>query len=365
MAGGDMAEWESLAYNYVFFNARESHLEPVIGEYRRFHNIRVFIQAFNNKSRMAGILFFLHWSSKINRVCRLPGKHIWYRRMYGKRFDNTKPICFVFLEGKYIAEDKGFPEYIRLRDSRNRAVIYYWDLISKKQYHDFESIRNRADFVLTYDRGEAEAYGILCTEVPVYGAIKEPEQRTYFDAEVYFLGHAKDRLPDIMAVYEKLHDNGVRCRFLLAGVPAKKRISTEGVFYIDRVPYATNLEYIASSKCILEISQHGAVSNTLRGLEALVYKRKLLTNIPFSRDSKFRSDRELSYFKTPEDIDIGFIRRPIEYSSFDNRLIDALSPLHWLEHLDDVLQRQWRKTNGKRTDDGNRQSNDIGHCPRI
>ena len=82
--------------------------------------------------------------------------------------------------------------------------------------------------------------------------------------DFYFLGAQKNRGEQIRDV-EKLLSN-YKCLFI---IPEKLS---------DFISYKENLEHIKESSCIIEILQKNQYDITLRSLEALSFKKKLLTN---------------------------------------------------------------------------------------
>lgn len=304
------------AYNYIFYNMGGDYIEPIFANMRAADGCRMFERAFLG-SRILQKLFFLHWSNRINQKIRLPGKRLWYRRMAGKPFLNGKPTCFVFCEGKYILDDPEFAKYLKKKDSRNKTVILYLDLISKKNYRDFEGIKASVDRVVSYDAGEAKRYGIDHYTGQFYTPIVPIDEPSSFETDVFFVGYAKDRLEEILSVHQRLIDAGIKCDFYVAGVDKEKRTERKGWIYLDHpMPYRESLERLKRSRCVLELVQGDSVAGTLRFCEACVYHRKLLTNWQGSQRQPLYDGRVMQVFSAAEEIDTAFLTAPIPYEAF-------------------------------------------------
>lgn len=88
-----------------------------------------------------------------------------------------------------------------------------------------------------------------------------------------YVGYQKDRGSEISAIFQSL--SSFRCRFIT--------VHSE----IDYVPYTHYMQMAAQSRCIVEIVHSGAYACTLRPLEALSLRRKLLTNDPNIRRASY------------------------------------------------------------------------------
>ena len=285
------------------------------------------------ESRLSNSLFFLHWSKKVNRLCNLPWKRIWFSGMCIHKFDVWKPCCYVFFGGKYITEASELRAYIHRLNPQNKCLIYCGDLISKKHW-DIDKVKACCDKIVTYDPDEAKHYGIECYNAPIYGKDATTTMPDEFQYDVFFLGFAKDRLHMIREVYRRLKEGGLRCHFIVCGVPNAEQI-TDGIHYTAPIPYRENIEYVKKSKCILEIMQGGSNTSTLRCNEALIYKRKLLTNYIGIRQQSYFNPAFISTFSHANDIDFDFLKTPIDYSVFPPP--DAFSPLKLIDFFDKIL----------------------------
>ena len=328
-----MQEDKTTKYNYVLLNFGGDYLEPVFHPLKNYPFVRLYSRAFDGNWLLQK-LCFLHWSAKLNRRIRLPGKRIWYRRLLKQSFTEDKPCCYVFCGGKYITEDPGLYACIKKQNPENKCVVFCYDLISKKQW-DIEKVRKCCDHIITYDPGEAKKYRIDLFQAFMYGAISEVTEPQTFENDVYFLGFAKDRLHQIHAVYHTLSDSGLRCKFLICGVPKEKQLKGEGLHYCEPIPYRENIENVKRSKCVLELMQGGSDAPTLRTEEAHVYRRKLLTNHLGLVNQPYYDCNNMRVFSEPDEIDVAFLKEPINYSSFDDSY--DYSPYQLIAYLENLL----------------------------
>ncbi len=296
-----MTENRKLRYNFVFLFAESDYWQSILGKelYHSAHS-RVYLYG-TGASKLKKRLFHYHWAYRLNEKFRMPFKSLWYRDMYEQHFQNNLPIVFVFMGGNNIRFAGGFCDYVRKRNPQNKIMILHNDMIAKHyRGADYAEIRRMADLITTYDAKEAEKYGISYFQETTYAKlIPEPEQTT-FDYDVFFLGAAKDRLPQIMRAYQYFKAQGLRVKFIVPGVPEEQQIIRDDMEY-QYISYRKNLEYILRSKCILEIIQKDSVDITTRALEAIAYRRKFITDCPLDLTGFFNKG-QLYQFKDIEEV---------------------------------------------------------------
>lgn len=326
---------QKLRYNFVFFFAESDYWKAILGkELYEHENVRVYESAFRG-NRLLQFLFKIHWSFRINCKINLPLKSLWFRRMYQQDFNNDLPLCFVYMGGNSIRFDGGFTDYVRKQSPKNRQVILHNDLIARKCHSVYGHLRKKVDIATTYDRAEAEKYGIDYFCETTYSKLYSVSEKDEIKQDVYFLGAAKDRLDQLLAIHEHLQKNGVSCLFMISGVPEDKQVKREGLQYITGISYMENLKHVVESRCILEVIQGGSVDITTRVLEAVAYGKKLLTNCDECNESFFNQG-QMKKFHGPEDIDITFIKE--SYKSSDYPVQMDLNPLRRLYFIQDRLE---------------------------
>ena len=329
-----MPDDRATKYNYVFVNTEGEYLEPIFQPLKKCGDVRVYKRAFLGNALLQK-LFFLHWSYRLNRKLRLPLKKIWFRKMVRQDFEEDKPICYVFLGGKYLTDEPKLYDYIKKQNPKNKCIIYCLDLISKKHW-DVAKIKSFCDHIVTYDLSEAEQYSIDHYAAMSYGAITEVTEPEHFENDVYFLGFAKDRLEQIHAAYRQLSESGLKCKFIICGVPKEKQIKADGPIYSAPISYRENLENVKNSRCILEIMQGGSNAPTLRTEEAHIYRRKLLTNNTNLVGQPYYDASHMRVFSEAEQIDTEFVKEKIDYAAFDDSF--DYSPRKMIDFFEKLLE---------------------------
>lgn len=331
------ADKQELHYNFVFFFAADDYWQAILGkELYECPNVHVYRGAFEG-SGLLQKLFKVHWSYRLNSKVELPLKSVWFSKMLRHKFPQDLPLCIVYMGGNSIRYDGGFCNYVRRKLPDARQVILHNDIIAKKCHYDYSLIRNKVDLATTYDLGEAEKYGIHYFQETTYSKLVQEPEEVRFEQDVYFLGAAKDRLQTIYAVYRTLSGAGLKCKFQIAGVAPEQQIEGEGLEYITGISYAESLEHVIRSKCVLELTQGESCDITTRALEAIAYRRRLLTNCAMC-DPKIFHDGQLQIFSDPTQIDAEFIRQPMTPTQYAP-LLD-MNPLRRLYDIQEQLEKQ-------------------------
>lgn len=322
-------------YNYIFYNICDDYFEPIFADLLNYPFVKVFTRAFKANA-LVQKLFFLHWSAKLNSVMNLPFKKIWFKKMCCHKFDTDKPVCYVFLGGKYITQDTELFKFIKKLNPQNKCVVLYLDLVSKGKTN-IDKVKQVSDMIITYDEGDAKLFDICYQDMDYYTPLIEVTTPDEFESDVYFLGYAKDRLDEIHDTYKYLSKNNLKCKFIVCGAKPEEQIGGDGLIYQTPISYLENLENIRKTKCILEIIQGKSIAPTLRLREAKTYKRKLITNNNNTEYLKSLSGDNLCVYDKVENIDIGFIRANINYKDFNN---EYSSPTKLINYLEEALQNK-------------------------
>ncbi len=280
-------------------------------------------------------LYAFHNSRTINKIIPLPFKKLWYPYYFKPQFDD-RPICFVISNFKFSKEyylylKRKYPnaKFVKIhRDLQKFFPIWYPHLT--KEFCD-----EYFDLSLTFDSGEARKYGMLYFD-EFESKIKIERAPDYPLCDVFFAGKAKDRLPILMEVYNRLTSAGVKCNFYLTGVDAENRIPHEGIEYADaQMKYKDMLYRTVNARCILEINQEGANGYTSRFIEAVMYDKKLITNNSFIKSSKFYNPKNICCFDDVSEIPLDFAVEGTENVNFNYN--GEFSPIHLIEQIDVAL----------------------------
>lgn len=261
------------------------------------------------KGYIQRVLFNPRWSHLIP----LAWKTYW-TSFYVQDLDKNGAYCFLILENWLRLE-----RYTRLlpylRDTFPNAhiVCYLQDLIERTcdlythQHIDIDLIKQQSDLVLSYDKNDVARYTLTYAPT-VYSDIDTQYESISEKYALCFIGRDKGRLPLLVSICRRMTSLGKHCAFYVLQVPKDKQIVQNGIYYIDKpLSYEQNIQVIRQSKCLLELLQPKAQSETFRTWEAIIMNKKLLTNNTSIIQSAWYDPSYISIFEDEKDIDWQFV----------------------------------------------------------
>lgn len=210
-------------------------------------------------------------------------------------------------------------------------IIYYNNTI------DFDGRNNPRNFVhldcelYTFDHKDAKTYKITqkdyyynCYDkVSLYNNVSEIN-------DIFFVGVDKGRLHKLIKVKKMLYN--YKCVYHIVPQKHKRYNEMEKIYLSDcHMPYEDVMKNVACCKCVLEIKEAGQSGLTLRAIEALYFRKKLITsdeNIVFYPWYNSNNIFILKEGTTLEEIEKFFKK---DYKELPNEMYTMYNPEYWLE----------------------------------
>lgn len=293
-------------YNFVIFGSTWDLYKISYSDVIGLSNVKYVSSPYVYRQPILKFLFRLHWTPKINKYMRIPFKSVWNSGYYKDDFKNKNSICFVFFYPWCVYQKYGLLKYLRKKYPNSKMVCFFQDLIDLQSNLDINKVKAAFDLVLSFDHAESKKYRLLYHQL-VFSCFPVEKSLSISYSDIYFLGKAKNRLDEIIKTYKYLKAQNLRCDFYLVGVELDKQVYYDEIHYINGMPYIENLQHIISSRCLLEIMQHGGYGYTQRMCEAIAYDKKILTNNVEVKNAPFYNEKYVSVFKNEKDIDVSFL----------------------------------------------------------
>lgn len=285
----------------------------------------------DGNNRILSILREKHFSKRINSIVDLPGKSIWNSLYFKNSYDCNEKVCFI-LFARYISNIQyGMISNLRKRYPKCKIVCFFQDLVSTIGYKTPNDLKEYFDLILSFDHEDCEKYGFQYYPL-VYSKVNIQDDDMIKESDLFFVGKAKNRFKEIIDIFEKCTNAGIRCDFHIVGVPPEQQIYSDRIDYCMQMPYEENLRRIKKCKCMLEIMQQGGHGYTLRYGEAIAFGRRLITNNSEISSAPFFRPEYISTFSSAEDFDTAFIldgEKEVDY-----HYIEQLSPIRLIEFVD-------------------------------
>lgn len=299
-----------VAYFLIMGNATD-YCEVICSEITGRENVLFINKANNFKSDIVKSLDLLLQKVSTKTNLSISPARRFKSYLCGTSVPEREDICFVIFDSNAHARDKIFLEYIR-KKYKAKLVLYVMNPTSAIELNP-ELCNNHYDAVFTVYANDANHYGWhICNHIYAKIPDEKPSNHNGYDADVFFIGRAKNRLQKILRTYEFLVSHDIKCDFHIIEVNEKEKRHADNIHYNKWLPYKEVLRRMHRSKCVLEILQKPGEGPTLRTTEAIIYNKKMITNDLEAASNPFFDDRFVQIFDVPENINLAFIKDDIE-----------------------------------------------------
>ena len=327
-------------FNYMFFL-------PFKGDFAEFafhdafalNNFRVMIPIFTNNNNKISLSFTPYIPSNNPTAFKnfsVPNSS----QLFYADFHTRDPIVFLFFPHRfYLFEATGFFRYLRNNYPGCKLVLFMTDPVYHFQQNfnmffneaNTKSILSTFDCVLSYNIVDAADYGLTYFEGPhsIF-----PYDHAEEDIDIFFVGHAGDRLERILRAYEAFKAAGFVCDFYIVKVDTPPRLpDSDDLHFNQFLPYPETLKHVRRSRAILDITRVRNYGLTVRYFESLAYNKIFITDNAFYRQDRFNSPKLFLIDKSFEIDKEQFMSASKLPSNYRNEY----SPLHMITFLESVL----------------------------
>ena len=188
---------------------------------------------------------------------------IWFGKWRQQLLKYDKIIIFD------ISMEQELIDYVIKKPYNNRFVLWFWNSFEQLPV-DFKSLR-----ACSFDKRNCERFNFRHVEQFYFDIV--PILQDEYMNDIFFIGEDKGRLDKIREIASILVSYNLTCNIKVK--TDQKNEKDKNIQYIDQMyPYEEVISNIQESKCILEICKTDQIGLSLRALEALFFKKKLITN---------------------------------------------------------------------------------------
>ena len=196
-------------------------------------------------------------------------------------------------------------KYVRKCNQTCKIIYWMWNTVEYsgrlrlynkwKRWHILLSMREKYNFeISSFDKEDCNRYNLTYNNqvAPFFRDLSNPNP---ISNSIFFFGKDKGRLSHLRNLADEFRSLGYVCDFNV--VPdARKKYSAHDFDGVKRAHYTAYRDLIKSelsSSLLLEILQDGQGGITWRALEAMFYKRKLITNFQNIRKYDFYNESNI------------------------------------------------------------------------
>ena len=174
--------------------------------------------------------------------------------------------------------------YINKKYPAVKVILWYWNSISDTV--PISKFAGKNVDIWTFDPADAQKYGIRKNTQFYIEENFKLNIKPIVIQDVFYVGADKNNRGKTLAVLKEYFDkNNVKYDFNL--VQSGKSKSEDGIEYKKSLTYREVVEKICNSKVIIDLVAEWQSGLTLRPLEALYFRKKLITNMKSIKDYDF------------------------------------------------------------------------------
>lgn len=228
--------------------------------------------------------------------------------------------------------------FIRKKEPNIRIIVWYWNPVDKCV--DINKFKKYDCELWTFDEMDHEKYALNYNTQYYFNDVSLPKAGPSVD--VFFVGGDKGRIVDLISLKSNLDEQGISNHFHIT--PTGKENAAYREYYSKRISYDDVLRHIASSKVIVDYVSDKQSGLTLRPLEALFFKRKLITNDKSIEKRDFYCKDNIFIIGKDDINDLAeLINRP--YKEVDSEIVDQYDFSSWLNRFfnsEEKKEKSWR-----------------------
>jgi hypothetical protein len=162
--------------------------------------------------------------------------------------------------------------------------MYSWNIIKESDIPRFKKLSWE---LWSFDQGDCQKYGMRFNKPFLAASLVKPDDRTpTIKQDVFFIGTDKGRKERILKIKDMLDTLAISSKIIIVDPKLENSISAP-------MPYCEILFEVQQSKAILDVHMEGEEGISQRELEALFYRKKLLTTRKEVKNRDFYDPRNI------------------------------------------------------------------------
>lgn len=219
--------------------------------------------------------------------------------------------------------------YLHRLFPKKRLIVWYWNIVATTVSPN--KFDRRSVELWSFDKQDCEKYSLKYNTQFYFKEYIKINNFQKSEYDIVYLGvlKNKDRLKKLRAIEKEFQHENLKFKFFLV----KGKEQFRGVKYSSKMKYSEILKIISKSKCIVDITNLDQVGLSLRPLEALFLRKKLITDNKKIVEEPLFNKNNIFIFNNSNSKDINcFIREPYDVEK-NKKLIEYYSFEEWLERF--------------------------------
>jgi len=277
-------------YKFVYFSNPYVGYEIAYSDLIQMYNVAWVPRMPFSHNKFINKLYRLHHKKRLNQLFPLPFKSLWYKIPL-RKYRKEKKLIFIFnqlwsLHPVAIYVKKHFPQA--------KLVLQISD--AKEGYDELNIYQVRFkeiyDIIVTYDKAQADKFDLKYFH-NIHSFVDINSIDTKEESDVYFCGRAIDRLDNLIKMFKLFSQKDLTVDFWITNVEPERQLYKETIHYNHPLTYTEHLQHMAGTKCVLYIQQECAEAIEWRLILALMFCKKIITNVKSIKDYPFYNSSDI------------------------------------------------------------------------
>lgn len=250
----------------------------------------------------------------------LPLYWIWYSTSWRNKISKYNVIVL-----HVSALTPSLASYLNKLNPNAKVIAWYWNCVKisippSKLKGNFE--------VWSFDPDDCKNYGMKFNHQYYFKSfIDSSKMEILWD--VYFCGGDAGRGEILCDLYNILSEQGLVCKYRIVNPECSRILENQKSSFI---PYNQMISEVKSSRCLIEIVRDGQSGATMRLMEALFNKKKVITtNTSVKSEPFFNPQNIFIVGERPNSELFDFVKS--DYVNSNESFIEQYDVHKWLEHF--------------------------------
>lgn len=264
--------------------------------------------------------------SKVFRMIRrfwlragFPFQRFWYSKQWEKSVAEAEVV--VVHMSKLVAS---LPQYINKLNPKAKVIAWYWNSVNISLNPSL--VKGKCS-IWSFDPLDCKKYGMKFNHQYYFKSLVQKKDSEEYD--IYYHGGDSGRGKSLVNLYNLIVSNNLKCHMKIVH-PKYEQIPEHMKSPI--IPYSEIIKQTAKSRCLLEVLRPYQSGPTLRLMEALFNKKKIITTNKSIKNEPFYRDNNIFIIgERPVEELYDFVKS--DYENPGNHYIDKYDVKNWLKNF--------------------------------